>query len=109
MTHDFRRKIVLTFGLIAGAILSAMMLITLPFQDQVGFDADGSVTFSRALAGEAGERVQGVVQEAAGEHRDYLPRTVAGGNPVHAHHGRRAEPEAAHRGRDSQLVFMKNT
>ena len=32
------RKIVLTFGLIAGAILSAMMLITLPFQDQIGFD-----------------------------------------------------------------------
>lgn len=30
------RKIVLTFGLIAGAILSAMMLMTLPFQDQIG-------------------------------------------------------------------------
>jgi hypothetical protein len=71
------RKIVLTFGLIAGAILSAMMLITLPFQDQIGFDkgaiigyttmvlaflmvffgvrsyrdnvAGGSVTFGRAL------------------------------------------------------------
>ena len=71
------RKIVLTFGLIAGAILSAMMLLTLPFQDQIGFDkgavigyttmvlafmmvffgvksyrdnvAGGSVTFGRAL------------------------------------------------------------
>jgi hypothetical protein len=71
------RKIVLTFGLIAGAILSVMMLVTLPFQDQIGFDkgaiigyttmvlaflmvffgvrsyrdnvAGGSVTFSRAL------------------------------------------------------------
>jgi hypothetical protein len=32
------RKIVLTFGLIAGAILSAMMLITLPFHDEIGFD-----------------------------------------------------------------------
>jgi len=32
------RKIVLTFGLIAGVILSAMMLITLPFQDQIGYD-----------------------------------------------------------------------
>jgi hypothetical protein len=32
------RKIVLTFGLIAGAILAAMMLITQPFQDQIGFD-----------------------------------------------------------------------
>ena len=71
------RKVVLTFGLIAGAILSAMMLLTLPFQDQIGFDkgavigyttmvlafmmvffgvksyrdnvAGGSVTFGRAL------------------------------------------------------------
>lgn len=32
------RKIVLTFGLIAGAVLSAMMLLTLPFQDTIGFD-----------------------------------------------------------------------
>lgn len=31
------RKIVLTFGLIAGAILAAMMLLTVPFQDQLGF------------------------------------------------------------------------
>ena len=33
------RKIVLTFGLIAGAILSAMMLITFQFHDQIGFGA----------------------------------------------------------------------
>lgn len=32
------RKIVLTFGLIAGAILAAMMLATLPFMDRIGFD-----------------------------------------------------------------------
>ena len=32
------RKVVLTFGLIAGAILSVMMLITIPFHDQIGFD-----------------------------------------------------------------------
>ena len=72
------RKIVLTFGLIAGAGLSAMMLITLPFQDKIGFEngavigyttmvlafllvffgvksyrdnvAGGSVTFGRALS-----------------------------------------------------------
>ena len=72
------RKIVLTFGLIAGALLSAMMLLTLPFLDRIGFDkgavigytsmvlafltvyfgvrayrdtvAGGSVTFGRALA-----------------------------------------------------------
>ena len=32
------QKIVLTFGLIAGAMLSVMMLLTLPFLDQIGFD-----------------------------------------------------------------------
>lgn len=32
------RKIVLTFGLIGGALLSVMMLLTIPFQDQIGFD-----------------------------------------------------------------------
>ncbi|MBI3714401.1 MAG: DUF4199 domain-containing protein [Betaproteobacteria bacterium] len=33
------QKIVLTFGLIAGAMLSAMMLLTLPFMDKIGFGA----------------------------------------------------------------------
>jgi len=32
------RKIVLTFGLIAGAILSAIMLLTIPFKDRIGYD-----------------------------------------------------------------------
>ncbi|HEX7288351.1 MAG TPA: DUF4199 domain-containing protein [Candidatus Angelobacter sp.] len=32
------RKTVLTFGLIAGAISAAMMLVTLPFVDKIGFD-----------------------------------------------------------------------
>ena len=32
------KKTVLTFGLIAGAILSLMMLGTLPFMDKIGFD-----------------------------------------------------------------------
>ena len=33
------RKIVLTFGFIAGAMMAAMMLLTLPFQDKIGFDS----------------------------------------------------------------------
>ena len=33
------RKIVLTFGLIAGAILSAMMVISVSFQDAIGFES----------------------------------------------------------------------
>jgi hypothetical protein len=32
------KKIVLTFGLLAGAILSAMLLVTLPFIEAIGFD-----------------------------------------------------------------------
>ena len=32
------KRIVLTFGLIAGAILSAMMLVALSFRDAIGFD-----------------------------------------------------------------------
>lgn len=32
------KKIVLTFGLIAGAIISAMLLVTILFQDTIGFD-----------------------------------------------------------------------
>ena len=32
------KKIVLTFGLISGVILSAMMVMTLPFQDRIGYD-----------------------------------------------------------------------
>lgn len=71
------KKIVLTFGLIGGAMLAAMILATAPFHDQIGFDrgvyvgyttmvlaflmvyfgvvsyrdnvAGGSVTFGRAL------------------------------------------------------------
>ena len=32
------KKIVLTFGLISGVILSAMMVMTMPFQDRIGYD-----------------------------------------------------------------------
>lgn len=32
------RKTVLTFGLIAGAIISGMFLITIPFHEKIGFD-----------------------------------------------------------------------
>ena len=40
------RKIVLTFGFIAGAALSAMMLVTLPFQDQIGFDKGAVIGYT---------------------------------------------------------------
>jgi uncharacterized protein DUF4199 len=32
------KKLVLTFGLISGAVLSLMMILTLPFMDRIGFD-----------------------------------------------------------------------
>ena len=40
------RKVVLTFGLIAGAVLSVMMLITVPFQDQIGFDRGAIIGYT---------------------------------------------------------------
>jgi hypothetical protein len=33
------RKIVLTYGLIAGAILSVLMLATMPYMDRIGYDS----------------------------------------------------------------------
>jgi hypothetical protein len=43
-------KIVLTFGLIAGAVMSAMFLITLPFHDQIGFDNGMLVGYTSMVA-----------------------------------------------------------
>lgn len=40
------KKTVLTFGLIAGAILSVMMLLTLPFLDQIGFDKGAVIGYT---------------------------------------------------------------
>jgi hypothetical protein len=44
------RKTVLTFGLISGGILSAMLLITLPFQDAIGFDKGEIIGYSSMIA-----------------------------------------------------------
>lgn len=44
------RKIVLTFGLIAGAVMSAMFLITIPFHDQIGFDNGMLVGYTSMVA-----------------------------------------------------------
>ena len=40
------KNIVLLFGLIAGGILSVMMLITLPFHDEIGFDRAAIVGYT---------------------------------------------------------------
>jgi len=40
------RKIVLTFGLIAGGILSASMLLAVPFQDAIGFDRGAIIGYT---------------------------------------------------------------
>lgn len=40
------RKIVLTYGFIAGAILAAMMLLTIPFMDRIGFDKGEIIGYS---------------------------------------------------------------
>lgn len=43
------KKTVLTFGLISGAILSAMLLVTMPFQDQIGFDRGMVIGYASML------------------------------------------------------------
>ena len=43
------QKIVLTFGLIAGVILSAMMLITLGFQDTIDFDKSEVIGYTSMI------------------------------------------------------------
>ena len=44
------KKTVWTFGLIAGAILSGTMLITLPFIDQIGYDTAELVGYTTIIA-----------------------------------------------------------
>ena len=44
------RKIVLTFGLVAGAVMSAMFLISLPFLDQIGFDNGMLIGYTSMVA-----------------------------------------------------------
>lgn len=44
------RKIVLTFGLIAGAIMSAMFLITMPFHDELGNGAAMAIGYATMIA-----------------------------------------------------------
>lgn len=45
------RKTVLTFGLIAGAVLSLMMLATVPFMDEIGFDRGLVVGYTSMVLG----------------------------------------------------------
>ena len=44
------RKIVLTYGLIAGVILSAMMFISILFQDEIGFDRAEIIGYTSMVA-----------------------------------------------------------
>ncbi|HSL72774.1 MAG TPA: DUF4199 domain-containing protein [Longimicrobiales bacterium] len=44
------KKTVWTFGLIAGAILSAMMLATMPFMDRIGFDTGEVIGYTTLVA-----------------------------------------------------------
>ena len=43
------KKTVLTFGLIGGAILAAMMFATLPFMDKIGFDTGEIVGYTTMI------------------------------------------------------------
>lgn len=44
------RKIVLTFGFIGGAILSVLMVLTVPFMDQIGFDHGAVIGYTTMVA-----------------------------------------------------------
>lgn len=44
------KKIVWTFGLIAGAILAAMMLLTVPFEQQIGYDRGQYLGYATMVA-----------------------------------------------------------
>ena len=44
------KKIVWTYGLIAGAILSTMMLLTLPFMDRIGFEKAEIIGYTSIVA-----------------------------------------------------------
>jgi len=44
------KRIVLTFGLIAGGVLSAMMLLTLPFLDRIGYDRAEVIGYATMVA-----------------------------------------------------------
>ena len=43
------KKTILTFGLISGAVSSALMLLTVPFHDKIGFDSAGYVVGYTAI------------------------------------------------------------
>lgn len=44
------KKTVVTFGLLSGAVSSAMMLITLPFLDRIGFDRGEVIGYTTIVA-----------------------------------------------------------
>jgi hypothetical protein len=44
------KKVVITFGLIGGVLISAMMLGTIPFEDKIGFDHGAIVGYTTMVA-----------------------------------------------------------
>ncbi|MBV9880163.1 MAG: DUF4199 domain-containing protein [Gemmatirosa sp.] len=64
------RKTVLTFGLISGIVMSAMLLLTMPFQARIGFEAGAVIGYATMVAASL------LVYFGARRYRD----TVAGGS-----------------------------
>jgi hypothetical protein len=44
------KRVVVTFGIIGGVLISAMMLITIPFEDKIGFDHGAIVGYTTMVA-----------------------------------------------------------
>ncbi len=53
------KRIVLTFGLIAGGILSAMMLLTVPFMDSIGFEKGAIIGYTSMVLAFLTDRTRG--------------------------------------------------
>ena len=44
------KRTVLVYGLIAGAVLSLMLMVTLPFQEAIGFDTGAVIGYTTMVA-----------------------------------------------------------
>ena len=79
------KKIVLTFGLIGGALIAVMMFATMPFADRIGFDKGVFVGYTTMILAFMLRVLRHSLVSRKCERRPHniWPR-VSGGNPDHA-------------------------
>ena len=81
------RKTVLTFGLISGGILSLMMLSTVPFADQIGFDKGVIIGYTTMVLSFllVFFGIRSSLQRKYRSRRDYIWPGVSRWHPHHHH------------------------